>query len=173
MKNLLIIIILLIVNFNCLAQIDLSKIDPNLMALTVSKNSCDTINFSNRLLSPDNKLVFYTSNWCCWGYKELNQLYSEGVIDYAINQNYSLIFLASKYPFIFLNSPQIKGEWNKRIQQDFEVFYEMQEGKIVKSLTGGNGHPVIFIIKDGKAIKQSIGYLNNHSDILEILNDQK
>lgn len=143
------------------------------MALAVSKNNCDTINFSNHLLSPDKKLVLYNSNWCPWGYKELNQLYSEGVIDSAINQNFSLIYLASDYPFIFLESPMIKGDWNKRIEQDFEIYYEIKPEEIIRSLTGRDGHPIIFIIKDGRVVKQTPGYKDNHSDILEILNDQK
>lgn len=163
-------ILILSICININAAFVLSDTDTHLSAFTVSKCECDTINFYDRLLSSDNKLVLYCANWCPSSYKELNRLYSEGVIDSLKRNDFSLIILSDKYPCLYLHNDVIESGWDKRILEDFEIYYEVYRKQILKQLSGEESFPFLLLIKDGIVVKESHGLQNSYLDIISLIN---
>lgn len=156
------------------AVTDLSKVDSNLSALTVSKQQCDTINFYSRLTAPDNKLLLYCASWCPPSYRELNRLYTDGVIDSLINNNFNLIILSDNYPCLNLQHYLIEGNWDKRVLEDFEIYYETDNADtILKALSGNNMFPFLLLVKDGAIIKKTYGLQDSYSDIIPLIKSQR
>lgn len=168
MKKLLVLILVsvaFIFNFSAIA--DLSDLNENSKVYRVSDSGNDTINFYERVFAADDKFLMYCENWCRPCYKELNRLYSEGVIDSLLDNNVSLIIISGRYPFLNLNHYDIK-DFNKRILRDFEIYYDT-DFSVLREISGGNAFPFYVFIMDGEVVLQNIGLKSTYKDILPLI----
>lgn len=128
--------------------------------------SRDTIDFRNRLLQNDRKLIIYCANWCNPCYKEFNLLYSQGIIDKLKENDVHLIIVADKSPCLKLNHHLIDGDWNEHILQDFEVYYDVN-GSFIKSISDNTTFPYCLLMNNTDVIAESTGLKEDYSFLLD------
>lgn len=129
----------------------------------------DTIDFRDRLMQNDRIFVVYCAYWCNLSYKEFNLLYSQGIISKLKEENFHLIIVADKSPFLKLNHPLIDGGWHENVMRDFEVFYDLN-GSLLKSMSSNMSFPFCLLINKSEVIAESYGLKEDYSFLLDAIN---
>lgn len=153
------------------AKCDIKSMD-SIPVYSLHHEQRDTINFKNRMLQNDRKLIVYCANWCYLSYKEFNLLYSQEIIDKLLDKGFHLIIVAGQYPFLKLNHHLIEGNWNERVMEDFEIYFDV-DGKTLNAISGESSFPHLIVMNKSDILVESHGLKENYSfivDAIKVLN---
>ncbi len=142
----------------------------NIPVYSLNHEFRDTIDFRGRMSQNDRKFIIYCANWCKPSYKELNILYSQGIIDKLKEQKFHLIVVADKSPCLNLNHFLIEGDWKETFMQDFEIYYDI-DGSFLNKISSQQVFPYCMIMNKSEILIESIGLKEDYSFIIDCISN--